>query len=224
MTFTPFVDYAKIDNFDLTVNRDSGQLWLDDRRELYSIVRTLKPSACVETGTWYGGGSTFIIASALMANFNAHERPLERKFGRLLTIESNPDAFNATCESYTTRWPWLKPFVSLNHGDSVEFCKHLVRRLEDGGRQLDFAFLDGGEDAIAAEFEDACRRSSGQAAFWSSHDWFNGKKIDALRLRKLPTVSGICGSLVTAQVRSLPDRWGWLSPSRNKLTPTPASG
>src|SRR5262245_36850093 len=104
------------DDFDLRQNRDSGQLWLDDRRLLWSTVRELKPAIAIETGTWRGGGSTFFIASAMHANGG----------GMLFSVENDPEMFAAAREAYRTKWRHLYRYVSLSFGDSLEVYRTLL--------------------------------------------------------------------------------------------------
>ncbi len=175
------VDYVKEDSFDLRQNRDSGQLWLLDRQLLWNTVRELKPVIAVETGTWKGGGSTFFIASAMVKN----------GFGKLYSVEGNPEMFNEAVKSYygsTAKWPHLQPHVDFSFGDSVQIYSGLVDALKRNGRQLDFVFLDGGEDVIAAEF-DLLAPMVRVGGVLASHDWFNARRSTDSSAR-LRTASG----------------------------------
>ena len=96
---------------DFTLNRDCGQLYVDDRRWLYETVLALKPQMALETGTWKGGGSTFYIASALRDSECG---------GVLYSIETDVVVFAAAVMRYTRDWPHLMPSVSLWHGNSLD--------------------------------------------------------------------------------------------------------
>lgn len=165
-------NWFDFDDFDLRQNRDSGQLWLLDRKLLWNTVRELKPKLAVETGTWKGGGSTFFIASAMAKN----------GFGKLYSVEGNPEMFNEAVKSYhgpTAKWPHLRDHVDFNFGDSVQVYSGFVDALKRNGKQLDFVFLDGGEDVTSAEF-DLLAPMVRVGGVLASHDWFNGKRIDKL--------------------------------------------
>lgn len=163
-------DYVLLDKPDLRANRDSGQLWLDDRKLLWNIVRNLSPGLAVETGTWKGGGSTFFISSAMHMN----------GFGKLFSVERDERIFNQCVHRYSNEWLYLSPFVDFSMGDSCSVYAGLVQALKKNSMQLDFIFLDGGEEVTAAEFDllSPMLRVGGVLA---SHDWFNGKRINKLQ-------------------------------------------
>lgn len=166
------MSFAERDRFDLRQNRDSGQLWLLDRQLLWNTVRELKPKLAVETGTWKGGGSTFFITSAMQYN----------GFGKLFSVESNPEMFNEALNSYygsVAKWTHLQPHVDFNFGDSVQVYSGFVDALKRNGKQLDFVFLDGGEEATAAEF-DLLAPMVRIGGVLASHDWCTTKRIDRL--------------------------------------------
>lgn len=152
------------DEFDLTINRDSGQLWLDDRRLLWNTIRELKPERAAETGTWRGGGSTFFITSAMRANGS----------GLLHSVESNPAMYAESVWLYDRRWPHLKPHVQLHFGDSLAQYGTLL-----ADAVLDFVLLDGGETVTSAEFELLAPKVR-VGGVLMVHDWFNGKFVPQL--------------------------------------------
>ena len=151
---------------DFTQNRDSGQLWLEDRKWLFETVRDLRPALAVETGTWKGGGSTFFIASALYYNGT----------GVLVTVENNEGMHNIAKHLYATRWPFLLPHVKFVLGDSVST---LPATLADA--PLDFIFLDGDQDAEKTRAE--CLLLTPRlrvGGILMAHDWYAGK-ADAIK-------------------------------------------
>jgi predicted O-methyltransferase YrrM len=155
------------DEIDLRQNRDCGQLWLDDRKMLWTTVRELKPEIAVESGTWRGGGSTFFIASAMHRN----------GFGVLHTFECNAAMHAEAKMRYEGPWRHLRPHVRLHHGDSVLMIPRVFEQLKHP--RIDFVFIDGGEDAVKGEFMILWPRLR-VGGVLCSHDYYNGKKIPEL--------------------------------------------
>lgn len=146
---------------DFYQNRDTGQLWLEDRQWLFETVRALKPVVAVETGTWKGGGSTFFIASALYYN----------EAGILVTVESDKEMYNHAVALYDRRWPFLKKHVVFHHGDSELLLPQIVPST------IDFVFLDGAQDTTKSlrEFEFLAPKLR-VGGVLMAHDWFNEKQ------------------------------------------------
>ncbi len=138
-----------------------GQMWFEERRVLYELVRRVRPERCFEIGTWMGGGSTLVIARALRDNGT----------GTLHTIEVLPDVHGQATAFYDQHLPELRPFVDFHLGDYRDVFPALVA---DGG--VDFFVLDGAEDAQQnleqLSFFDE-RSHPGTALF--AHDWESEK-------------------------------------------------
>jgi predicted O-methyltransferase YrrM len=147
-------------------NKDAGQLWLDDRKALWRIVRTLQPALSVETGTWKGGGSTFFISSALYANGGGH----------LYTVEDNREMVEIAVKNYDTKWSHLTPHLKMFHGDSIEVYGRVLK-----GKRLDFVFIDGGNNPIAEREFELLGPMVRKGGILASHDWFNGKQIEGIK-------------------------------------------
>lgn len=146
---------------DFYQNRDTGQLWLEDRQWLFNTVRELQPKVAVETGTWMGGGSTFFIASALYYNGT----------GILVTVENDRAMYDHAVALYDRRWPFLKQHVRFHHGDSEILLPQIVPS------EIDFVFLDGAQDTQKSlrEFEILAPRLR-VGGILMAHDWFNEKQ------------------------------------------------
>jgi hypothetical protein len=139
-----------------------GQMWFEDRRVLYDVVRRVRPKVCFEVGTWLGGGSTLVIARALQKN----------GFGHLHTIETDDWAYPRAVESYDRFAPQLKLLVTFHHGDYREIFPGLI----DEAGTVDFFVLDGAEDGQETleqfHFFDA-HSHPGTELF--AHDWATEK-------------------------------------------------
>ncbi len=110
-----------------------GQLWYEERKLIYTIVRTYKPQYCFEIGTWKGGGSTYFISQALYENGS----------GIIHTVETNKEFYDETRNNYQIYLQNLTPFVEFHLGDYKEIYSKILSSI---GR-VDFLFLDGPEDA-----------------------------------------------------------------------------
>lgn len=153
-----------MDEFNLSQNRDCGQLWLDDRRLLWQTVRELKPKLAAETGTWRGGGSTFFITSAMKMN----------GFGLLYSVENDRTAFYDAEWAYGKKWSHLRPHLHLTFGNSLTTYRALLREVK-----LDFVMLDGGEAVTSAEF-DLLAPKVRVGGVVMVHDWYSGKRVPRL--------------------------------------------
>lgn len=111
----------------------SGQLWFEERKLIYNIVRTLKPQYCFEIGTWKGGGSTYFIGQALYENGS----------GILHTVETNRGFYDEARNNYQIYLQYMTQYVEFHLGDYKEIYSQLLSSI---GR-LDLLFLDGLEDA-----------------------------------------------------------------------------
>jgi predicted O-methyltransferase YrrM len=158
--FTPKVDF----------NRDSleGQLTVDERKKMYEIITEVKPDNVFEIGTWKGGGSTYIIASALLKN----------KKGTLYTVECRREFYDYAFTLYNGELAHLGPFVKLHFGDSISVYSPILASIE----RVDVLFLDGAEDDGQTYgeyllFKDKLKTKS----ILMCHDW-NSLKAAKLRL------------------------------------------
>lgn len=116
-------------------NRDSmeGQMSPIERETMYNTICKYKPKTVFEIGTWKGGGSTYIISSALHDNGS----------GILTTIENYPEFYNHAVNLYNGELSYLKPYINFNLGCSVEIYTPILQNIDS----VDFLLLDGAEDA-----------------------------------------------------------------------------
>ena len=133
-----------------------GQMWFEERRQLYEFVRRLRPARCFEVGTWLGGGSTLAIARALRDNGSGH----------LHTIEVDPDVHRQTVDRWERHLSDLRPFVEFHVGNYRELFPPLI------SEGVDFFVLDGAEDGEETMeqfrfFEEHSHVGTGLFA----HDW-----------------------------------------------------
>jgi predicted O-methyltransferase YrrM len=143
----------------------SGLMWFEDRRVLYNVIRTVQPQRCFEVGTWLGGGSTLVIATALRQN----------QQGVLHTIELDPDIASQARSSYEQHLQPLLPYVRFHRGDYADILPSIIER-EQG---VDFVILDGAEDAEQTMrqflFFERCLEPG---AVVVAHDWNTDKSAE----------------------------------------------
>lgn len=139
-----------------------GQLWVADRKLLYTTIRQIKPKTVFEVGTWQGGGSTYFISQALHDN----------GFGTLHTIEADPRIHATVQQNYRAHLPHLVKHVVFHSGKAMEVYPHLLRQLGS----IDTVFLDGSADPQEAygEFE-MFTPFLQHGAVVLMHDWDNEK-------------------------------------------------
>ena len=112
-----------------------GQMSADEREAMYNIVMGCKPKHIFEIGTWMGGGSTYILASAL---YNLNHG------GILHTVESDVFAFDKAIYFYNTYvdlYP-LKQHVNFNFGDSTDVYGKLLEDFDS----VEMVLFDGADD------------------------------------------------------------------------------
>jgi len=138
-----------------------GQLWYADRQLIYQTIKTRRPQAVFEVGTWQGGGSTLFIAQALYEN----------GVGRLYTVELDAEQHARAVENYRRYRPDLLPFVEFHVGSSTAVYPALLR--QEG--KVDILFLDGfGAEQSLAEFKMFAPYLKDGATL-ISHDWLDTK-------------------------------------------------
>ncbi len=106
-----------------------GQMFSIERDLIHQSVLENKPQNVYECGTWYGGGSTYYIATALYKNRNGHLNTFEIDLGVLQTA----------IKDYSIEAPHLLPYITFNHFD----CKQY---LEGHKPQIDFFLSDGPDE------------------------------------------------------------------------------
>jgi predicted O-methyltransferase YrrM len=109
-----------------------GQMTPEERKVLYNLVLTYKPSNIFEVGTWKGGGSTYFLSSAL------HELGA----GKLHTVEIFPEFYNHAINLYNTDLAMLRGFIDFHLGDSTE---EFSKVFSNPDIKADFVLLDGKE-------------------------------------------------------------------------------
>lgn len=112
-----------------------GQMGADEREMMYNLIMLNKPKHVFEIGTWMGGGSTYIISSAL---YNLNQG------GMLHTVESHKGAFDRALhfyDSYADLIP-LKPYIDFNFGNSTEIYSELLKDCDS----VEMVLFDGADD------------------------------------------------------------------------------
>lgn len=141
---------------------DEGQLYPEERMLLYGMIRKRNPRIVYEIGTWLGGGSTYIISSALRENENK---------GMLYTVEQDGTSWTHAHHLYSGTLAYLHDYVTLIYGRSTE---ELPRLLEQN--RPDFIFLDGANDARQTEEEyEMFRPFLSKETVVACHDWYGDK-------------------------------------------------
>jgi len=133
-----------------------GQLWPAEREFLKRAVIAAAPKLVFEIGTWKGGGSTLVIATALEMT----------RSGILYTCETNTNFYFEAKEIYdNARW---RGIVHCHNMPSQELIRHLI----DSGRVPDFVFSDGSEDPTVplAELQ-MLEPHMRSGSLFCMHDW-----------------------------------------------------
>ncbi len=109
-----------------------GQMYSAERKALYETVTTYKPRQCFEIGTYTGGGSTYFLGSALIANTS----------GTLFTIENNTHCYNKAINYFAKKLPDINTHIKFIFSDTPHAFDDLVTIYD----KVDFVFFDGAED------------------------------------------------------------------------------
>jgi hypothetical protein len=140
---------------------DQGQMTAVERALVRETIRQTRPLVSVELGTWRGGGSTYQIAAALADNDDG---------GLLHTYEPDPECLQAALDNYRREAPQLLPYLRFHR---EEFLAAIAR---DGPQRIDFALLDGSDDAeYTRDALDAVAARLAPGAFIILHDWHEEK-------------------------------------------------
>ena len=114
-----------------------GQLNEKERGIITERVIRLKPNHALEVGTWMGGGSTLHILKALEKNGNGH----------LWGIEASDSIYQKMIANIASAGENLKarftPIFGFSQNVIPEFFKE-----KGSGTQLEFIFLDGGDNPM----------------------------------------------------------------------------
>ena len=129
----PFSDKEKRFYFESIGFRISGQMYVAERKALYSIIREKKPRHCFEIGTYTGGGSTYFTAKA----FESIGK------GKVITLENHPFFYNKAKNYYARYLPNIAKHVDFLLGDKASDFTEIIKSY--GG--VDCVFLDGAEDS-----------------------------------------------------------------------------
>jgi hypothetical protein len=109
-----------------------GQLSSIEREYLFDIVVNLKPNIVLESGTWYGGGSTMSLAKGLFEN----------QKGILHTYEEHTPFYSVANNFYKSSK--YNMFVQLHNGTFIDGVNSFTPEDFDS---VDIIFLDGGDEA-----------------------------------------------------------------------------
>lgn len=146
-------------------NRDHkyGQMRDKERKAMYNSIIQHKCKNLLEIGTWKGGGSTYILASAaLEINGNLH------------SIECNTEYLKDAMTLYQGDLKYLSDYVTFHLGESQNILPYLIKKVN-----FDFILFDGSNDAeqTLTEFNIIIQSNISIIAV---HDW----KIDKAKLIK----------------------------------------
>lgn len=111
-----------------------GQLDKLERSRIEQIILENKPKFCLEVGTWYGGGSTKTILTALKKN----------NTGFLFGIEYDKSIYKKMVENISSYFPDINNYFKPYFGRSTEAIKQILE--ENQLDKIDFVFLDGGNN------------------------------------------------------------------------------
>jgi len=112
-------------------NIPKGQLSGIERKYLYDTIRIIKPKIALESGTWYGGGSTLQITRSLFDN----------NYGKLYTYEEHYPFFEVAAKYYQNSE--FKNTINLYNEDFVNGIKRFDNVFMN---DVGFVFLDGGDE------------------------------------------------------------------------------
>lgn len=114
-----------------------GQLNAEERAFITKAIleAPVKPQVAVEIGTWLGGGSTLHILRALQANGTGH----------LWGVEASKDIYEKMIANIRAGAPEAVNRFTPLFGFSTDVLPEWLRSLPPG-REIDFAFLDGGDN------------------------------------------------------------------------------
>jgi hypothetical protein len=107
-----------------------GQMTEKERNYIYNTVKNLNPKTCIESGTWYGGGSTLSITKALYETN-----------GILHTFEEYYDFYKVAKNFYENNLYFNN--IKL-HNDSI--INGLQKFDDEFFKTVDFILLDGGDE------------------------------------------------------------------------------
>ena len=139
-----------------------GQMYWQERQELYNSILNTRPNSCFEIGTYTGGGSTFFLASAFS----------ELGRGKVYTLEANRSLFERAKRMYAQYLPGLLPYVEFIFGDSPESFIPFIHN------NVECFFLDGSDNRQESVghyqfFMDYLQPGSIMIA----HDWDSEKQV-----------------------------------------------
>jgi len=114
-----------------------GQLSAGERQMIVETLRLMpeKPQTVVEVGTWLGGGSTLHILRTLQENDAGH----------LWGVEANKDIYEKMIANIRAALPQAADRFTPIFGFSDEVLPPWLKTLP-AGREIDFVFLDGGDN------------------------------------------------------------------------------
>lgn len=110
------------------MNTPEGQLSQEERKYLTNVVLDIKPNIILESGTWFGGGSTLSLVDGLYQN----------KRGILHTVEEVLGFFEVA-NNYYLNSKYLN-FIKLYNSSFISVINNM--NLSD----VNLIFLDGGDE------------------------------------------------------------------------------
>jgi hypothetical protein len=190
----------KLTGIDLRARIDTlldapAELMLPERMLLYSLVRGLRPTRCLEIGSHFGGSSTIICAA--LDDVGA---------GALVCVDPNPLVHTAVWATVAHRATMVRAYSP----------GALVEAAAQAGGPFDFIFIDG-DHTRAGVIRDvegvlALAAPGAHLLFHDSHYWEVGAAIDACLDRHIGLLD--CGTLSALATEPMvtPDgtevRWG----------------
>jgi predicted O-methyltransferase YrrM len=119
------------------MNKPVGKIREGDALYLRGAVLAVKPNIILETGTYYGGGSTYTLVGALA----------ELGKGVLHTYEEHKPFFDVAQAYYDSRAD-LKKHVVVHNEEIVAAFGSLAQEFYD---EVGLVFLDGGDELPSAQ-------------------------------------------------------------------------
>lgn len=108
----------------------NGQMTTDEREYIAYVVKNIDAKLCLESGTWYGGGSTLSIVKALVETD-----------GILHTFEEY-EKFFLIAKQYYDNSEYVNNIKLYN----MSFIQGLYNFSNDFLKSVDFILLDGGDE------------------------------------------------------------------------------
>lgn len=146
---------------DFNRRSDEGQMTVEERQLMYQYLVDNDCKYGIESGTWKGGGSTYIIANALI-----------KTQGMLHTYEVNREMQHFAINLYNNELAYLKPYIEFYN---EEAGPNMIQNHEK--ESMDFILLDGHDNSLITLLELASANYLlKEGALIFCHDWTGSSK------------------------------------------------